>query len=320
MLSLSIHEAARKTAWTCIACSALSRTPQGLITSLPLNRSASKHYRKHSSSKASSSSKDEARPISSASESPNNDQAAVGKRSSSRFGRRSSKDVSKISGKSKNEFHDLPSLAANKQQDIHVASFFSNHRPISVTTSFPPASSEVAFSSMFTPQTSSRQKPSDVIYTISSAVDSLENATALRQQPNSDEAELRSVLSETELSDPHPDHKLLDASLQQQNVHIDVQELIKTFRPFVAPPPPIPMERSHSLAPQEHSHSAGYRGLPRNPTLPSLPFLNKPTLTAARSGKHVQALFAKTLSLNPPIQRAAITRSSKSHPPLDTHS
>ncbi|KAI4164358.1 MAG: hypothetical protein LQ342_002005 [Letrouitia transgressa] len=113
---------------------------------------------------------------------------------------------------------------------------------------------------MFTPQTSSRQKPSDIIYTISSAVDSLENATALRQQPNSEEAELRSVLSETELPDPHPDHKLLDASSQQQNVHIDVQELIKTFRPFVAPPAPVPMERDQASAPQEYPHSTSYRG------------------------------------------------------------
>ncbi|KAL9608578.1 MAG: hypothetical protein Q9167_006598 [Letrouitia subvulpina] len=112
---------------------------------------------------------------------------------------------------------------------------------------------------MFTPQTPSRQKPSDVIYTISSTVDSLENATALRQQPNSEETELRSMLSETELPEPHPDHKLLDVSLQQQNVHIDVQELIKTFRPFVAPPAPVPMDRNHHSTPQEYSRSTVYR-------------------------------------------------------------
>lgn len=56
-----MNEAVRRGAWTCIGCSAISRAPQALIASSP------KHQRKHSSSKASSSSKDEPRPIAAAS-------------------------------------------------------------------------------------------------------------------------------------------------------------------------------------------------------------------------------------------------------------
>ena len=60
MISLSMNEAVRRGAWTCFGCSGASRCPQALIAA---KHPSSRHQRKHSSSKASNPSKDEARSL-----------------------------------------------------------------------------------------------------------------------------------------------------------------------------------------------------------------------------------------------------------------
>lgn len=123
--------------------------------------------------------------------------------------------------------------------DIHIASFFSIHRPISVTSSFPLPSSTAAFSKIFSPSIYRKSQPEDVIYTISSAVETFENATAsanhqYQQGPSGvdSENEMHGIITSPPVDgDPSEPHTL----------HINIEELARLFRPFVPPPPPVPV-------------------------------------------------------------------------------
>ena len=70
MLSRYSNELARKSTWTCISCATATRTSQALITGSTKQSPAHVHQRKHSSSKTSSSPKDESRAIATPSEAP----------------------------------------------------------------------------------------------------------------------------------------------------------------------------------------------------------------------------------------------------------
>ena len=129
--------------------------------------------------------------------------------------------------------------------DIHVASFFSIHRPISVTAPVPTNSSIKTFSSIFTPKPTGKSHPADVIYTLFSTVQNLEKATsqAEDQSPSSHHNQehlepLRTAVTQASSSNAEPTH--LD-SQSQQGAAIDIHELAKRFQPFVPPPPPVPM-------------------------------------------------------------------------------
>lgn len=77
MFSISVNDALRRGAWTCFACSTVSRPPQALIVTAAAKHTGSKHQRNHSSSKASSSPKDDGRPLSTASEGPSTEGPAA---------------------------------------------------------------------------------------------------------------------------------------------------------------------------------------------------------------------------------------------------
>ena len=125
-----------------------------------------------------------------------------------------------------------------------MSNFFSLHRPISVTMPIPPESSTAAFSSIFDPKPLPNQKTTHVVYTLSSAVDTFENAASSIQSQTSqhmtqEELDLRTAVTHASLSnaDPSPHHLDLPA----KTFHINLRELAKNFRPYMRPPSPIPM-------------------------------------------------------------------------------
>ncbi|KAL9578743.1 MAG: hypothetical protein Q9203_006983, partial [Teloschistes exilis] len=252
MLPLSMNDALRRGAWTCIACSNIPRRPHALIASSAVTNTGSKHQRKHSSSKASSSSKHEARPLTTASGAPSNGtpKSLAEKRSS---GRRNSRTMSKPSAsKARMEtYPNVPSVPSTQHlhpMNVHVASFFSRHRPISVTTSFPPVSSEASFSSIFEPKSRPKIQPSDVMYTVSAAIDGFENAVS--QEESEGRHHRTSSKNDTIHLDSNNPHQLA----------LNIEELSKTFRPFNVPPPPVPMpDPSTTTAGSESSKQSSSR-------------------------------------------------------------
>ncbi|RAL15325.1 mitochondrial 37S ribosomal protein mS38 [Aspergillus homomorphus CBS 101889] len=138
-------------------------------------------------------------------------------------------------------FSRLPSVPSTQHllpHDVQVASFFSIHRPISVSTSVPPTSTSEAFDSIFT-----ARKPGvdDVISTLSSAVQTLEGGD---QDPN----HYHNVLQE--MTNRH-----YQSVMQQQqhgqpimDMSLSIEELTKRLRPFHPPPPPVPMDEVSAAA------------------------------------------------------------------------
>lgn len=271
MLSLYSSEFVRRSTWICISCSALSKPSQTLIAG-PRNRSpAHIHQRKESSSKTPSPPKDEARAITTPSDPPSNDvkpvvKESIEKRLSTRVSKRKSKDgIQDRAAKSSHELtFNLPSVPpTNHLQagDVHMSNFFSLHRPISVTTPIPPESSTAAFSSIFDPKPVFKHKATDVPYTLSSTVDTLENATSSTQTQSSqqitqEEVDLRAAVTQASPSnaDPSPHHLDLPA----KTFNISLQEFAKHFRPFMRPPPPVPMDSAlPEDAPQKNYQQAG---------------------------------------------------------------
>ena len=135
--------------------------------------------------------------------------------------------------------------------DVHMSNFFSLHRPISVTMPIPPESSTATFSSIFDPKQVPSHKPTHVMYTLSSAADTFENAASSVQSQTSHhmtpkEVHLRAAVTHASpsIADQPPHHLDLPAKA----LHLNLQELAKNFRPYMRPPPPIPMD---SVSPEE---------------------------------------------------------------------
>lgn len=143
--------------------------------------------------------------------------------------------------------------------EIHIASFFSVHRPISVTTSVPPASSESSFSSIFAGRDRQRYFPADVIYTLSSAVDNMEHSASQSSQEVKAESDLHAAITGASISNSDSAAlRHLDAN-QPQDIQINIQELAKTFRPFVPPPPPVPMDTTQKATSKTQKAAAKRR-------------------------------------------------------------
>ncbi|KAL9036659.1 MAG: hypothetical protein Q9180_004169, partial [Flavoplaca navasiana] len=265
MLSLSVNDVLRKGAWTCFACTTVSRSPQALVVTAAAKHTGSKHQRNHSSSKASSSSKNDPRPLSTASEAPSNERS-VGPPPAEKRSRRTSRIAPKSSVAQirREAYPNIPSVPSTSHlhpqsehrngssrndrrwltfyTDIQVASFFSHHRPISITRCFPTPSSESQFSSIFTSKSPPKTPIGDVIYTVASAIENIENAV-FYQQPNSSGPEHPHSGTET----TH-----LDAPPQSVPLPLNVHELSKKFRPFTPPPAPVPFDESKSASPKRN--------------------------------------------------------------------
>lgn len=122
---------------------------------------------------------------------------------------------------------------------------------MSVTASVPPPSTPSAFSSLFAPKAYPKNEPSQVMYTISSAVDALESSAASPpqqfQQMDSAENDLEATVSQNSLyNDDSVGSTSLDPT-QPEVIHVNIQELVKNFRPFAPPPPPVAMDAAEKI-------------------------------------------------------------------------
>ncbi|KAK3691725.1 hypothetical protein LTR37_018453 [Vermiconidia calcicola] len=122
--------------------------------------------------------------------------------------------------------------------EITLSSFFSLHRPISLTNPLPPPSSPEAFNNIFTTRqqqqdpwsngNSAERRPEDVIYTLHNTIDALESGA----QKSEEEGVRWEIVQESQSNSDGVKH--LDAQPKVKNL----EELVAQFRPFKAPPPP----------------------------------------------------------------------------------
>lgn len=134
--------------------------------------------------------------------------------------------------------------------DLDLSSFFSLHRPLSVTTTIPPPASTETFHNIFAPPPQARQdpwangnsadrRPEDVIYTLHQPIDTLDQASS-GASAGQDEGMRWEVLQESPSNTDNTTH--LD-SLPAPKLK-SLEDLVAHFRPFKAPPPPEPFASS----------------------------------------------------------------------------
>ncbi|KAL4992533.1 hypothetical protein BDW68DRAFT_51466 [Aspergillus falconensis] len=240
MLSSSL----RRAAWAPVAPVAgiCRSSTQGLATS----SAGIVRQRRYSSS--SSKPSDGSRRVDASSQAPAKDVSSAGEKQG-KSSRRRGKDGSG-SGRNgsrsnpPNAFSNLPSVPSTQHlqpHDVQLASFFSIHRPISVSTTVPPPSTPEAFDSIFTKQ-ASKNSSDDVILTLSSAVNSMEHAAHHL-------AESDGIMSAFEMGSNQLD------GLDMTELKMSVEEMTKRLRPFNPPPPPTPYVAS-TEAEQPHETSS----------------------------------------------------------------
>ncbi|KAL4879688.1 hypothetical protein BJY04DRAFT_92701 [Aspergillus karnatakaensis] len=147
--------------------------------------------------------------------------------------------------------HGLETNSMIIRTDVHIASFFSIHRPISVSTTVPPISSSEAFDSLFATKQTSKNGSDDVIFTLSSAVNSMENVAH------------RFAENDGSMGGFDFENGQIDG-LDMSELKLSVEEYTRRLRPFQPPPPPVPYVSSKDLVaaesgdlhqPQETSYS-----------------------------------------------------------------
>ncbi|OCK75526.1 hypothetical protein K432DRAFT_361928 [Lepidopterella palustris CBS 459.81] len=122
------------------------------------------------------------------------------------------------------------------KSDVNISSFFSLHRPISVTTSLPLPCTEASFNAIFEPRVvNNRSKYADVINTLSNSVENLDVASQGHEGRDIREEILHNSLSNAE----HIRH--LDGVPQ-----ISVDQMVAQFIPFRPPPPPVPFDETQA--------------------------------------------------------------------------
>ncbi|EHA23144.1 hypothetical protein ASPNIDRAFT_207071 [Aspergillus niger ATCC 1015] len=237
MLSSSL----RRAAWAPMGpIAGISRaTSQSITTSANgLIGSSQQHVRQRRYSSSSSKPSDGSNKVDSSSQTPAKGVNSAEKREGKASRRRGKDSNGRNGSKQPTAFSRLPSVPSTQHlqpHDVHVASFFSIHRPISVSTTVPPTSTPEAFDAIFTAKKPAKPEVDDVIFTLSSAVNSMENSAA------------HSGEQEGSLQYFDMEGNQLDG-MNLSDLKVSVEELTKRLRPFHPPPPPVPFDEAKDMA------------------------------------------------------------------------
>jgi hypothetical protein len=274
MFSSSVRRVALTVPQAPFTPSLTSSAPRAVATQVLSYRC---HQRRSSSSKPSNPA-DGSKGVAEGETVPTHTQARpAGEKKSSRTNKRKAKEAaSSYATKGRDqEFQSLPSVPSTQHiapqrmfrgipcslcasndlsTEIYASAFFSLHRPISLTSSFPKAITDDAFAAIFTPRTRANPKASEVISTLSSTVHNLESATGgvsrlnlgtQHDQWNSEADELRAAITAESYRKAEVHH--VDGS-SDLPMNFSQLSLSANHQPFNPPPPPIPLNTAESLA------------------------------------------------------------------------
>ncbi|SPO02163.1 uncharacterized protein DNG_04836 [Cephalotrichum gorgonifer] len=135
-------------------------------------------------------------------------------------------------------FPSVPSTQHLSQEALGLSSFFSMHRPISITHSLPRTVTDDAFAEIFGPRVGAAKpaNPSDVMSTLSRAVDDLEGPMAKMSISRAGGEGEGEGVQKIDLR--HPDGR-------ESSLFVQVKSMTGQFLPFQ--PPPHPEEVAGSL-------------------------------------------------------------------------
>ncbi|KAL5596537.1 hypothetical protein BROUX41_006763 [Berkeleyomyces rouxiae] len=141
----------------------------------------------------------------------------------------------------------VPSTQHMSQEAIGLSTFFSLHRPISVTHSLPKTVTDEAFAAIFSPK-SKAAKVSEVISTLTSAVDDIEGPMAKMDISPSHPHDQMDAASNgaTKIDVKYPDGR-------ESSIYVQLNSMTGNFLPFQPPPKPSPQPAAEA---SEESASA----------------------------------------------------------------
>ncbi|KAG6007975.1 hypothetical protein E4U21_005209 [Claviceps maximensis] len=142
--------------------------------------------------------------------------------------KRKSKDASE-KGVSFKKLPSVPSTHHMSQQALGLSSFFSLHRPISITQTMPSAVTDEHFASIFAPRTRAN-KVSDIMSTLSSTIDQLDGPMAQLTVSGRENQGTRDGMHRVELRN-------VDGT--ESSIYFEVDTMSGDFLPFCPPPLPV---------------------------------------------------------------------------------
>ncbi|PSR88475.1 hypothetical protein BD289DRAFT_367041 [Coniella lustricola] len=208
----------------------LSSLPRGATATTTTRTLTATQRRRYSSSKPSRDNGSEDSPVRQSVQPSSETKTAEAKTTETKTRKRKAKDTA-----SKQQFPSVPTTAHIPTDFFALSSFFSLHRPISVTCGLPRNITEDAFSSIFTPLTRG-QKAAEVMTTLSRTVQGLEQPMArISLQQSSDVAE-----NDRSHHQQHERAGMRNADGSDVSVTLQINNMSGQFLPFRPPPVPQP--------------------------------------------------------------------------------
>ncbi|KAI1436869.1 hypothetical protein GGR50DRAFT_692835 [Xylaria sp. CBS 124048] len=147
--------------------------------------------------------------------------------------------------------HKLPSVPSTQdmpQEALALSTFFSLHRPISVTHSFPKAITDDAFAQIFAPRTKSSMY-NKVVSTLARAVSKLEQPMQGLNIATQHAADAPASHDLNNTSTP----QMKNADGSEPGVYLQLDHMSGQFLPFRPPPIPQPVVASESASAESES-------------------------------------------------------------------
>ncbi|CCF32953.1 hypothetical protein CH063_00893 [Colletotrichum higginsianum] len=231
MLPSSVRRVVASAPQAPIVASLSTSAPRAATATFTLQQRPGGHQRRWSSSSPSSPNNNGSKDIPGQGQSVHASTSSNSSSSKSNGEKRKRKSKDTAEREATQKLPSVPSTQHLSQEALGLSTFFSLHRPISVTHSMPKSVTEEAFAAIFKPRTKAN-KVTDVISTLSRTTDDLEGAMAKMTVASQEVDASGEPVQKIDLK--HPDGS-------ESSVYVQLNSMAGQFVPFRPPPAPEAM-------------------------------------------------------------------------------
>ncbi|KZL70612.1 phytanoyl- dioxygenase, partial [Colletotrichum incanum] len=228
MLPSSVRRVVASAPQSPIVASLSTSAPRAATATITLQQRPGGHQRRWSSSSPSSPNNNGSKDMPGQGQSVHASTSSNSSNSKSNGEKRKRKSKDSAEREAAQKLPSVPSTQHLSQEALGLSTFFSLHRPISVTHSMPKSVTEEAFAAIFKPRTKAN-KVTDVISTLSRTTDDLEGAMAKMTIASQEVDASGEPVQKIDLK--HPDGS-------ESSVYVQLNAMAGQFIPFR--PPPVP--------------------------------------------------------------------------------
>ncbi|KAK1598348.1 uncharacterized protein LY79DRAFT_506203 [Colletotrichum navitas] len=231
MLPSSVRRVVASVPQSPIVSSLTTSAPRAATATITLHPRPGGHQRRWSSSSPSSPNNNGSKDIPGQGQSVHASSSSNSSNSKLTGEKRKRKSKDSVEKEVAQKLPSVPSTQHLSQEALGLSTFFSLHRPISVTHSMPKSVTEEAFAAIFKPRTKAN-KATDVISTLSRTTDDLEGAMAKMTMASQELDASGEPVQKIDLK--HPDGS-------ESSVYVQLNAMAGQFIPFRPPPAPEAM-------------------------------------------------------------------------------